>query len=229
MSDVVDAPSILSADFGHLADEIKQVEGDTTFLHIDVMDGHYVPNITFGIPVIQSIRKQTNLIFDVHLMITNPLDFIEVFAKSGADMITFHIETVDDPDEAIDKIHALGKRAGMSIHPDTPIEKILPYVEKCDLILSACRSESLRKRTVLWSVFDRILIKSSYARDLAVSPDSLPRKRNESRRQGQAQSDTDNTLEKRSSYKHHSISFRYSSIIYLYYIEKKFNNNWQKG
>ncbi|MBP5491747.1 MAG: ribulose-phosphate 3-epimerase [Clostridiales bacterium] len=135
MSDVVVAPSILSADFGHLADEIKQVEGDTTFLHIDVMDGHYVPNITFGIPVIQSIRKQTNLIFDVHLMITNPLDFIEVFAKSGADMITFHIETVDDPDEAIDKIHALGKRAGMSIHPDTPIEKILPYVAKCDLIL----------------------------------------------------------------------------------------------
>lgn len=135
MNDVVIAPSILSADFGKLNEEIAQVEGQTSFLHIDVMDGHYVPNITFGIPVVQSIRKASNMIFDVHLMVTNPMDFFEPFAKAGADMLTFHIETVDDPDTAIDAIRKLGKRVGMSIHPDTPIENILPYVTKCDLIL----------------------------------------------------------------------------------------------
>lgn len=135
MNDVVIAPSILSADFGKLNEEIAQVEGQTSFLHIDVMDGHYVPNITFGVPVVKSIRQASNLVFDVHLMVTNPLEFIEPFAKAGADMLTFHIETVEDPDTAIEAIRKLGKRVGMSIHPDTPIEKILPYVTKCDLIL----------------------------------------------------------------------------------------------
>ena len=135
MKDVVIAPSILSADFAKLGEEIAQVESVTSFLHIDIMDGHYVPNLTFGIPVVQSIRKISKMVFDVHLMITNPMDFFEPFAKAGADMLTFHIETVDDPDVAIDAIRKLGKRVGMSIHPDTPIEKILPYVTKCDLIL----------------------------------------------------------------------------------------------
>ena len=135
MKDVVIAPSILSADFAKLGEEIAQVESVTSFLHIDIMDGHYVPNLTFGIPVVQSIRKISKMVFDVHLMITNPMDFFEPFAKAGAEMLTFHIETVDDPDVAIDAIRKLGKRVGMSIHPDTPIEKILPYVTKCDLIL----------------------------------------------------------------------------------------------
>lgn len=135
MKDVVIAPSILSADFAKLGEEIAQVEAVTSFLHIDIMDGHYVPNLTFGIPVVQSIRKISKMVFDVHLMITNPMDFFEPFAKAGADMLTFHIETVDDPDVAIETVRKLGKRVGMSIHPDTPIEKILPYVTKCDLIL----------------------------------------------------------------------------------------------
>lgn len=135
MNDVVIAPSILSADFGKLNEEIAQVERETAFLHIDVMDGHYVPNITFGIPVVQSIRKTSKMVFDVHLMVSNPMEFFEPFAKAGADMLTFHIETVEDSDQAIAAIRKLGKRVGMSIHPDTPIEKILPYVTKCDLIL----------------------------------------------------------------------------------------------
>ncbi|MBO4926856.1 MAG: ribulose-phosphate 3-epimerase [Clostridiales bacterium] len=135
MSDVVIAPSILAADFGHLYEEIKKVEAATSFLHIDVMDGHYVPNITFGVPVVESIRKGTNMVFDVHLMVTNPMDFFEPFAKAGADMLTFHVETVDDPVEAIGKVRKLGKRVGISIHPDTPIEKVLPYAPMCDLVL----------------------------------------------------------------------------------------------
>ena len=135
MNDVVIAPSILAADCGRLNEEISEVSKETSFLHIDVMDGHYVPNLTFGVPVVESIRKNTNMVFDVHLMVTNPMDFFKPFADAGADMLTFHVETVDDPDLAIDAIRKLGKRAGISIHPDTPIEKVLPYVAKCDLVL----------------------------------------------------------------------------------------------
>ena len=129
------APSILSADFGHLMDDIKKVESEADFLHIDVMDGHYVPNISFGIPIIRSIRPNTDLIFDVHLMITNPLDYLEAFAAAGSDIITFHVETVDDPADVIRRIHALGRKAGISIHPDTDIHAIFPFLSDLDLVL----------------------------------------------------------------------------------------------
>ena len=129
------APSILSADFCCLLDEIKKVEGHARFLHIDVMDGHYVPNISFGIPVINKIRPHTDMIFDVHLMITNPEDFIEKFAKVGADAITFHIECTNDPKALIDKIHSLGKKAGIAIHPDTPVSAVFPFLKDLDIVL----------------------------------------------------------------------------------------------
>ncbi len=129
------APSILSADFGFLTDEIKKVENDCNFIHIDVMDGHYVPNLSLGIPVIKSIRKYTDKIFDVHLMISNPEKYLEAFAKAGSDYITFHIECSDNPIELINQIHGLGKKAGVAIHPDTPIDKVYPYLEAADLVL----------------------------------------------------------------------------------------------
>ena len=129
------SPSILAADFGYLADEIKKIEKEVNFLHIDVMDGHYVPNISFGIPIIHSIRPLTDLLFDVHLMITNPQDLIEPFAKAGADIITFHIETTNEPAKLIHKIHSLGKKAGISVHPDTDIQSIFPYLPEVDIVL----------------------------------------------------------------------------------------------
>ena len=135
MKDIEIAPSILAADFGYLMNDIKSVENDCEYLHIDVMDGHYVNNISFGIPVIQSIRKYTGMKFYTHLMITEPEKYIKAFADAGSDNITFHVECSDDPLTLIDEIHSYGCEAGVAIHPDTPIEKILPFADKCELLL----------------------------------------------------------------------------------------------
>lgn len=134
MKDIGIAPSILAADFGYLMRDIKAVE-NAEYLHVDVMDGHYVNNISFGIPVIQSIRKYTDMKFFTHLMITNPGHYIKAFADAGSDNITFHVECTDDPDGLINEIRALGKSAGMAIHPDTPVEKVFPFIGKVDIIL----------------------------------------------------------------------------------------------
>ena len=135
MKDIEIAPSILAADFGYLMRDIKAVEKNAEYLHIDVMDGHYVNNISFGIPVIQSIRKYTDMKFYTHLMITNPEKYIKAFADAGSDNITFHLECTDDADKLISDIKALGCSAGISIHPDTPVEKVFPYIGKVDIIL----------------------------------------------------------------------------------------------
>lgn len=129
------APSILAADFATLGTEIKKIENDADFLHVDVMDGQFVPNISLGIPVVASIRKVTRLPFDVHLMISEPEKFIEDFAEAGADLITFHIEAVSDPLALIEKIHSLGKKAGISLRPDTPVDLLFPFLSRLDLIL----------------------------------------------------------------------------------------------
>ena len=135
MKDIEIAPSILAADFGYLMRDIKAVENNAEYLHIDVMDGHYVNNISFGIPVIQSIRKYTDMKFYTHLMITNPEKYIKAFADAGSDNMTFHLECSDDPDKLIEEIRSLGLSAGSSIHPDTPVEKVFPYIGKVDIIL----------------------------------------------------------------------------------------------
>ena len=135
MSYIDIAPSILAADFGYLMRDIKKVEGHAEYLHIDVMDGHYVNNISFGIPVIQSIREYTDMKFYTHLMITEPEKYIKAFADAGSDNITFHVECSDNPDKLIEDIKALGCTAGISIHPDTPIEKVFPYIGKVEIIL----------------------------------------------------------------------------------------------
>ena len=135
MSNIKIAPSILSADFGYLMKDIKDIEPYCRYLHLDVMDGHYVPNFTIGIPVIKTIRKHTDLIFDCHLMITDPDKYIKNFADAGCDYITFHIECSSDPEKLCNDIRALGKKPGIAIHPDTPIETLVPYLKFVDLIL----------------------------------------------------------------------------------------------
>lgn len=136
MSKIIVSPSILSADFVNLERDIKKVES-ADWLHIDVMDGHFVPNITIGVPVVKSIRKVTDLPLDVHLMIENPKNYVESFAKAGADIITFHYEAVERHDviDTAKYIKSFGVKAGLSIKPDTNPEDILEYLGYFDLIL----------------------------------------------------------------------------------------------
>ena len=131
------SPSILAADFNILGEQIQEVKrSGAKYLHIDVMDGMFVPSISFGMPVISSIRKQTDLFFDVHLMIMEPIRYVEEFARIGADMVTFHLEAARGlVDETIERIHKAGCRAGISIKPATPAEELLPWLEKVEMIL----------------------------------------------------------------------------------------------
>ena len=130
------APSMLAADFKQLGNEIKLIEDNVAkYLHFDVMDGIFVPSISFGMPVLESIRPATNLVCDVHLMITEPIRYIEAFKKAGADLITIHLEACEDVNATIEKIRECGCKVGLSISPDTPVSALESYVDKVDMVL----------------------------------------------------------------------------------------------
>jgi len=130
-------PSLLACDFGNLQGEIRRLEeAGARILHLDVMDGHFVPNLSFGLPIVEAVRRVTDLALDVHLMISEPGRYLEPFRAAGADLITIHIEAVPDPTLLLAEIRSLGAAAGIALNPPTPVQAVEAYLDQCDLVLT---------------------------------------------------------------------------------------------
>jgi len=183
MPNIKISPSILSADFSKLGNEIQNLEkAGADFIHIDVMDGHFVPNITIGPEVINKLRKHTSLPFDVHLMISPVHDFIKDFAEAGADIITIHPEATKDLTDSIKKIKSYNKKAGVSLNPETPVDKVLPILNLIDLVLimsvnpgfggQKFMKETLKKVQILRKEIDSKKLKAQIEMDGGINFDN---------------------------------------------------------
>ena len=136
MAKIIVAPSILAADMTKLGEQVKTVEkAGAKYLHVDIMDGHFVPNLSFGPAVLKAVRGISDMVMDVHLMLENPIDYIDAFAKAGADIITVHTESKSDVSKCIEKIHSHGIKAGVVINPDTDYTAVLPYKDMVEMVL----------------------------------------------------------------------------------------------
>ena len=167
------APSILAADFANLERDIRRVEqAGAKILHLDIMDGHFVPNLSIGVPVVEAVRRITELPLDVHLMLSEPQKYVRAFRKAGADFISVHIEVFDDPRPLLDEIRGLGAAAGLVHNPPTPIEKLTPFVRDADLVLTMSVMPGFGGQKFETAVLEKIAtIKELAAPDTLISVD----------------------------------------------------------
>ena len=158
------SPSVLAADFSKLGEEVKKVESaGAQYIHLDVMDGIFVPNISFGMPVIASLRKQSGIVFDVHLMITDPIRYVDDFIKAGADLLTIHYESCDDPLAVVRAIKARGIKAAVAIKPATPAEVLFPLLPELDMALVMTVEPGFGGQKLIPETVDKVRALRSYA------------------------------------------------------------------
>ncbi|MFA6119219.1 MAG: ribulose-phosphate 3-epimerase [Parachlamydiales bacterium] len=166
------APSILSCDFAHVYDEVKKIENSgADAIHIDIMDGHFVPNLSIGPKVVSAINRSTNLFLDVHLMIYNPFEYVEKFIEAGADLITFHFEATEDVADTLNYIKKCGRKAGIAFNPETSFSLALKYLELCDLVLIMSVHPGFGGQKFISSALEKIEMAKNFKDDLNLKYD----------------------------------------------------------